>query len=565
MRKIYCPLMALTLMLALSACQEDQKKVDPDQLPDSAICLTIGGDTAVTKAGGQSIDLSEESGIDGFTMTEEITSLDDLYFTPATKGTPIFSENIASVYGKVAVTPYVEAGKTWPSNTNADKDVVFTPSGKNTWAYDYAGNDFPSNGLLMFVKAPTDDASAENIVYNYSNGSIAFDYTSPTSSTTGQDAVAQKDILFSSRHISKARGDENTILLYHALTGVKFKIGAKTDKHLEIVSIDKVTFTNLKNEGHCVITPDYTDYPGSGTNPGFDEVNGGTVTGKSSTAAVWSDLTGKASFSQAFAAGDQKVDFSETSDYPASITGPNKKAATDNVMDSKATKTFMFIPQELVGADVDVIIEYQYKDGNMGPYKGTVTIKDFGKKMAGTKTSYKWQAGELRTYTITVGDRVAVDIDDDVNGTSHKKSNVEIMNTGTALAYMRVAVVGNWFYIPLDGGDDTPVSITPCNNLTSHKTAINSKWVEGADGYFYYLYPVPGGSTILPANTLFDEVTFSAEYGENSKPYANCELRISLAVQAVRASQVATAWGNTTLVKDQAYTVASKLKTEPID
>lgn len=562
MRKIYGSLMLLPLVLALSACQEDQKIVGPDQLPESTICLTIGGDATVTKAGGQSVDLSEESGIAGFTLTEEVTSLDVLYFAPETKGTPVFTENLASVYGKIAVTPYDKAGKTWPSKTASDIDVKFANIGGNKWAYNYDEDEFPADGLLMFVKAPVDDAGRDNIEYDPLTGKISFDYVSPVSADS-QDAVAQQDILFSSRQINDANGDENAILLYHALTGVKFKIGTPGNTNLNITAIDKVTFTNLRSAGQCVITPSYTGY-NNDSNPGTDA---SASAPKSSTQAFWS-FTGdfadvRGDFSQTFTAAEAKgeKDFYSTGDYPESVDVASSK---NNIMDSKATKTFMFIPQELVGAGVDVVIEYQYKDGGMGPYKGTATIKNFGEKMAGDASSYAWRAGELRTYTLTVGDRLSVEIDDAIDGTSHTKSDVEIKNTGTAASYMRVAVVGNWFYSPKDDDDTTPVAITPCNNLTSHKTAINSKWVEGEDGYFYYLYPVRGGATILPANTLFDEVSFSDEYGADSKPYENCELRITLAVQAVRISQVETAWGDAA-VKGSSDKVVDQLKTEESD
>lgn len=590
MRKIYCPLMALTLMLSLSACQEDQKKAGPDQLPDSAICLTIGGDSAVTKAGGQSVDLSEESGIDGFTLTEEITSLDDLYFTPATKGTPIFTENLASVYGKVAVTPY--SGTTvW----GGDRDQEFLPDG-NVWSREYPGENFPGEGLLMFVKAPVgNNTGATNIKYypaadgDIKKGAVSFDYTTPTGETDNA-AVAQQDILFSSRHISKSKGDENKILLYHALTGVKFKLGAvgEDGKNLNITSIDKVTFKNLRKAGQCIITPDYTGY----VNDSNPVTNGSSAAPKSSTQAVWS-FTGdfanvRGDFSQAFSGNEAKgVDFSGTGTYPTIVA--DAASSDDNVMDSKATKTFMFIPQELVGADVDVIIEYQYKDGDMGPYKGTVTIKDFGEKMAPkdeegkivTPASYKWQAGELRTYTITVGDRVEVDIDDKVDSSKKVKSEVTITNTGTAMAYMRVLVVGNWYTNENYVTGSDPVSITPCpelaglvDNAVKAVTGYSDRWFKDGD-YYYYKYPVPGGKTIKPEHTLFSSLDLSSlevlqywpsdgtvagvayKKGEinpdGHKPYEQCHLEVTLAVQSVRASQVKTAWGETVdgkLVKD---------------
>lgn len=65
------------------------------------------------------------------------------------------------------------------------------------------------------------------------------------------------------------------------------------------------------------------------------------------------------------------------------------------------------------------------------------------------------------------------------------KSDVSIKNTGTTDAYIRVAVVGNWYNA--DG-----------NIIAPHTVDLGtpSGWTKGSDGYYYHTAPVaPGKNT----------------------------------------------------------------------
>ena len=562
----------LVAAMAFAACTEEPE-IDPGYAPtsDDELCLQIGGDSAETKANAsgisrislQNIDLSEETGIEGFTLTEEVTSLDDMYFgQPATKGTPVYTENITSLIEALGVTAYTSDGNEWGG------EVPFTYKSGNIWSYKYEGETLP-DPLRVFVKAPMSmDGVDGDVDYSYTDKTIEFDYTSPTS-TDSNDAVAQKDLLFSVQDIDSEDPNSNKVLLYHVLTGVKFKLGTVGTNHLTITSIDKIEFSGLKNSGHCIVTPNYT--AGTNTSDGDPSNAGGDAATKSAACSLWNLDETTATFSQVFSTDEQGVNMTTATghySYPESISGSNGTATVNNVIDAKATKTFMFIPQDLT-EDVKLTITFTYQDGTgTGAITSTgKTTIDFGTKMMESANAkdgvYSWKAGELRTYTITIGDRVDVTIEDEVNKAGeddHTKSDLRIANTGTAISYMRVAVIGNWFYVPKNDEDDTVVAITPCE-LTSHKSAIRTDyWIEGEDGYYYYKYPVPGGVTISAAHTLFDKVTFSAEY--DAKPYNRCELQIVIPVQAVRASQVETAWGGIKVKGSTSTNVVDQLSKE---
>ena len=555
MRRILSFFPVLVMCICVYGCQEEP---GPDQgrkvsYKDSAINLTILNDSAETKAGspiqrvGEPIDLSEQTGISGFTIREEVTSLDAMYNLNQTKGTPVYTENLAELYSTISVAAYDSDGEEWAGEEEYEYD-----EGTGKWRFEY-GTDFewPSDETLrLFVKVPVESDEAGITGYDYnSDGSITFTYESPTGSDDSgnpADAVAQKDILFTSLDIEKATKDtKNNILLYHALTGVKFKLGSGSGK-LTITSVDKVEFSGLMSTGECTITPKFqTDgsYSG-GSNP-----KPGT-TPKSAAVADWGNSQAEpATFTQTFYDDDQGVNLTAGEyTFPDSIKGANGTAASNNLNDAlTAEKTFMFIPQELYGNGISLTIWYTYTDGtgeDAITAQGSVTIENFGEKMAGADaTSYEWKAGELRTYSITVGDRVDVAIVDEVDQDTRAKSGLEITNTGTAIAYMRVIAYGNWVYSPTGPDDHTVVAITPCPQFDAVASAQynSTDWIQQGD-FFYYKYPVPGGQTIPEENTLFEELDLSDLY-DSYLPYSGCHLQVDIAVQAVRASEVESAWG----------------------
>lgn len=537
--------------LLLVACEKENgtKGGDPIAIGANTITFTIGGDQSATKAAvADPIDISEESGIDGLCLAEEVVSLDDLY-APAveTKSTPVFTENLAKVFGEFSAEAYSGSNLYLAAQTYKPVEGSTT----NEWSYTYPDDvEWPEGNLRFFFKAPVAADGASSITYHpvadetYAAGSISFAYASPAS------ASAQKDILFTSKVMSEGSTD-NRVLFYHALAGVKFKIGdvSSDEGNIVITSIDAVELSGVYSKGNCVITPAYEGKT-------FDESNASGSVARSASVAKWSGWNTAATFSQAFTGNDAKGrDLTSTMtgkgiDYPTSFNASANQGKNVNAED--ASLTFYFIPQAMTN-DVKLKITYTYTSEGIVTNQATATI-DFGKKLLASDSNYAWKAGELRTYTIKINNMVDVAIDDVVNDTDHKKSGLVITNTGTATAYMRVAVVANWIYN--GSADGVPAAITPCKGfdtwMASHYNT--SLWKKGSDNYYYYLNPVPAGHTILTANTLFDVLDLSSlyapvtynedgSYKSGYKPYEECYLDFVIPVQAVRADQLQAAWG----------------------
>lgn len=553
-------LMAASLLMA--ACVEE--KIEGPKSGDAfEVSFVIGGDGAQTKAGiaanatvAEPIDLSEETGIQGLQLTDEVTSMDELY-APMTKGTPVYTENLEKMYPTLAVTAYSNGG------IYGRRDVEYnyketTTDGK-IYSHNYSegtadGNlAWPEDGsdLLFFIKGANDGCgitsgptyaykenkavSGEGDVLGY--GTIKFNYTTPGVNNTTDAAEKQTDILFSTKKLAKGTQDSenNKVLLYHALTAVKFK--AKTNSSVsdvQIKSITSVKFENVLSQGSCVITPNYEGYGQPSNKETADR-------DKSAVVSVWSDRTGKATFGQEF---DGKISFdssANTNNFAASFY--DGTTAVDNLNDATCSQTFMFMPQAL-GDDITLTVTFKYTIGSDTTEKTGVSSIDFGQKLKKSNAGvYEWKAGELHTYALTIGDGVNVDITDKVDTeTTKKKSDLVIKNTGTATAYMRVAVVGNW-YTDEESIDPSknPVAITPCPELAAKVdaavAAYGSNWFKVGD-YYYYKYQVDGGVTIKPENTLFGTLDLSSL----TRPYTSCHLEVTVAVQAVRAIQVADAW-----------------------
>ena len=110
-------------------------------------------------------------------------------------------------------------------------------------------------------------------------------------------------------------------------------------------------------------------------------------------------------------------------------------------------------------------------------------------------------------------------------------SIVQVKNTGTISAYIRVAVVANWME-----GDYIAASVP--EEYSYHLTCSSANWVRGTDGFFYYLLPVaPDAST---DGSLLCTVTCP----ENPEYTLSVEV-LAEAIQSAPASALNEAWGVT--------------------
>lgn len=473
-----------------------------------------------------------------------------------TRGTPVFTENFKDVFGSFTAAA-VYNGTTRRTDLEGDFAWESASGSVPVYSKQYSDNQqWPESGnLLYFLEAPVTMPNGIGArTYNSIDNTITFD-VGEGYPTTG---AAQKDILFTSRHIEVPESGiapTQRILFYHVFSGVKFKIKdneVSDNGKIQITSIQSVELSGLINRGKCTITPSYEGEE-------FNESNQNAGTDESDKVSVWTygDTPSTGTFRQTFDADESTgKDLTGNGSYPTSFTGATANQGK-NVNAADASKTFYLIPQTL-SDNVKLTITYTFSDGFLAKDVVRTATIDFGKKTKTNSGYLKWEAGKLYTYTLSIGDKVDVDIDDAVNANTHVKSYLTITNTASATSYMRVAVIGNWVYdgdteseIP-EGGEASPISITPVDKASfttlldnaARISGTDAKWYKDANGYYYYRYPVPGGKTILSDNTLFGTLNLNSMYTDH-KPYQRCHLEVTIAVQAVRASEVATAWGST--------------------
>lgn len=109
-------------------------------------------------------------------------------------------------------------------------------------------------------------------------------------------------------------------------------------------------------------------------------------------------------------------------------------------------------------------------------------------------------------------------------------SIVQVKNTGTISAYIRAAVVANWM------DTDGHIAASVPEGYSYDLTYSSGSWVQGKDGFFYYLLPVaPDAST--EGNLLTCTVTCP----ENPEYTLSVEV-LAEAIQSTPASAVHEAW-----------------------
>lgn len=109
-------------------------------------------------------------------------------------------------------------------------------------------------------------------------------------------------------------------------------------------------------------------------------------------------------------------------------------------------------------------------------------------------------------------------------------SIVQVKNTGTISAYIRAAVVANW--IDADGN----IAASVPEGYSYDLTCSSGSWVQGKDGFFYYLLPVaPGASTEGSLLTCTVTCPETPEYTLSVEVLAE-------AIQSTPASAVKEAW-----------------------
>ena len=109
-------------------------------------------------------------------------------------------------------------------------------------------------------------------------------------------------------------------------------------------------------------------------------------------------------------------------------------------------------------------------------------------------------------------------------------SIVKVKNTGTISAYIRAAVVANW--IDKDGN----IAASVPEGYSYDLTCSSGSWVQGNDGFFYYLLPVAPGA--LTEGSL---LTCTVACPEDPEYTLSVEV-LTEAIQSTPASAVNEAW-----------------------
>lgn len=599
MKKFFSGLALLTAVLLLGSCQDDDifdwgKKQKHRTYGENEVAFVIGGEKGVnTRAEVQQtlvaptnvIDLPREEGEPQLCLTMTVTSMDDEIFDAvngATRGTPIYTENFDQVYADQLYVTAFEPGEPGETGTEQTEAKPYTTSQiwggsdftrvkynkvadeLHTYSYNYSSGSWnlpwPASGnLQFFLQAPSETLPGEGSPVSeldyYPDGSFSFKYQTPLSKTvkvgSGEQEKAasvaddQKDLLFGSRIITKSMNepDHNAheVLLYHALSAVKFKMGSSEVMQELGIKITSVVI-DLKGSGTCTVTPKYTDYNDDPDNQdkwtfphSNDEENPQEGT-KSADCVTWTALDFNTTpFYVEFPstlAGTETGETAATVPFPDGFykqtAGADGTIADHNLNNGAYSKTFMVVPQEVSA------------DGNHPTYitvNYTINGKATSKQIMMPHDT--WKAGQLRTFTL---DALIVDVSITDKIAGNVKSDLTTTNEGTAAQYQRVMLDANWVFYDEEYGnciiDTYPIVVDDPNgdtkgyvNVTGFEGFPGEGWLLGSDGFFYYKYPIAAGaSPKVPLFTSFTRPTPAA----NDKIHEGAHVEMTISVQAVK-------------------------------
>ena len=445
MKKFYIA-MAVLATMALTSCEQEQSFDDFTPLGEGDIAFYIPISSTRAEAVQEGTDTGTRIAVGTDDNGQALYFRETIeYLNPkgaVTRGAPAYTENVGKLYSTMGV--YTTSNDLGDAIFNVmDETMTDNPAGGKGWRYNhqYDGKYDPwedeTTAADFYLRMPASQNGGSG--YTYANGTIQFDYDA----SNLQNGAGLQDILFGYTSISKKTHDGYLpkgapVTMYHALTGVKFRVGNDNTGTTKTI-IRSVEISGLKDYGRCVITPsgDGTVNWTPGENPkvgsfklDFKDYKYGDAseTGDDNTIDYVEPTEGDAPFGKSWYKGK------------TGVTGDTKKASEDNLNDEDGSLTFWFIPQTLT-EDVVLKVTFCVKtpdtNGAQGGGMITHTI-NFGEVLEGVE----WKAGELRTYTLEPED-VDVEIFDTMSGKS--KSTLHVTNTGNVSEYVRMVVIGNWY------------------------------------------------------------------------------------------------------------------------
>lgn len=532
-----------SMVLALASCEKEPSNINE---PKDGMRLHVVSNDIQTKAQqtstnrivSETIDLSEGDVNLFFTAVEEDNLGNEFLMEPQTKGTVITTANFAGERSddfRLWLTTdgnstYVEAGNS--AHTLGAKDVPAILKDDYWYAMYSAGSEEYSN----YIHWPEDSENAINFwcwsgATNATNLAIAedgskmsFDYTD--ASTT---ASAQKDLLFAyagGKTEPSTKGNID-IHFYHALSAVQFCVG-NID---ESITITNIKVKNVYNKGVGSFIPS-----GACSNPGTD-VSKDKTTGAKDT--FNSDVT---------SLFDWAADESSMADYETGTISSNNTNETEfgTPFGTESASTFFFMPQNIADIEIEISIARD-NNGTTATMKKKVTL---GSVKYDSGVIPEWKAGKIYRYTISGAGEVAVGVAEDLtivdatDNTISEKKNVKGENTGNISAYIRAAVVGNWY-------NDAHQIVAPFNSSSVLPTTLKDGWFSVAENYseancnvlFYYYNTAiePGAKT---STNLIESYT---KANAGAAPIEGAHLELNIIMQAIDSREgketVAEMWG----------------------
>ena len=494
MKKIYISMLAVAAML-LSSC-EREKDFRDITIGENELSFVmqgvstrsaVEGSPYVTK--GISIPMGE-----GMYLEETVEELNP---SPMTKGAPAYTATLPNLYPTMGV--YAATGNFG--------DAVFdsmdkTQYDENGWRYNhnYSSDPWPDNKnekVSFYLRMP---ATGDGFEYN----ATSFKLTSP------ENGKEQVDLLFGQVSVSKKEHNAKLpagvpVTMKHALTGIKFRNGHLNNNstktiitHVALVGLNTYGEGTVGEDG--VVTWDKVNTPNTEENPFY--LNFGNTDYDPDAAADNPDGT------------------VQTWDAGLDGTTWTAAAADRNLNNAKGELTFWFIPQQ-VPDNLKLHIIFRVKtpdtpDGVDVPHTIDLGALLNGKyREAGNTGNLKWEAGQLRTYTLKPFD-VDVEVMDKMTATV--KSQLHVANTGNVDEYVRMLIMGNWYgWKP--GTSEADMKSTEPSILVGYKykdaasTPAGHSVNEMVDPWFRGGYKNAAGDYVDPYGT-FDSTFLLGNLGD---------------------------------------------------
>lgn len=592
MKKIYIVLAVLGTAL-ISSCVQEKSFSD----------ITVGENEiafVMQNASTRSAEGSALQSVKGITIPMGKNDLGEALFleetieemnpAPITRGAPAYTAYVGELYPSMGV---YAAGNFGDASFAVMDETIYENGG---WRYhhNYNGNPWPdkTTPVDFYLRMPA--AGTGVVMTGYANKAASFKLTSPL------NGASQQDILFGQTTINKEFHDSKLpagapVMMYHALTGVKFRNGHPNDNQTKTI-ITRVEIIGLKGYGEGTANADGTfTWPADKLGTPSTEQAPFFLTFDNPTYVKDNGASNPDGTVSPAAEGEEAGTYNWNSNLGSSWTSAG---ADHNLNKSDGSLTFWFIPQE-ISNDVVLKVYFTVKtpDSVNGFASEACHTINLGQMLnekyqaAGKTGNLKWEAGQLRTYSLKPYD-VDVEIEDSISETV--KSNLHIANTGNVDEYVRMLIMGNWYgwkpgqdqtteepsilvgykyagteegltdaqkremVLPwyregydLDNNPDTP-NVDPYGyfddsfllaNLGEARDGKAYDWAD-ASGGFYYTMPIGPGEQVshLDAATknLFESYTvtnvptiYIATEGTHREPAVGVHLVMEIVVQAI--------------------------------